>query len=113
MSEGKMSEITEAFFDIASWDDFISENEFLYDPAYIRRIVDHAVSHGVESALLGTLGPEQVTVSGENFRETLAAANLNPRHRAIMELVAKEPWVRDPMGARIYAAEALTRFALA
>jgi SAM-dependent methyltransferase len=110
---GIMAEITEAFDNPTSWNEFVSERSFLRDREYIREIVDNAVNFGVASSLLGQLGPTQVHVTGENFRETLVASGLNPRYRAIMELIANEPWFGDPMTATIYAAEALTPFALA
>jgi SAM-dependent methyltransferase len=106
-------DIIEVFDDIESWHTFFAQNPVLADASYIRGIVDRAMTCGIASDFLGKIGPESMSVSGENYRETLTALGLNPRHRAIMELVAGEPWYANPMAARIYAAEALTPFALA
>lgn len=106
-------DIVEAFDDIGAWHAYFAANPWLTEPGYIRGIVDRALTCGIVSDFLGKIGPESVSVAGENYRETLAAFGLNPRHRAIMELVAGEPWYPQAMTVRIYAAEALTPFALA
>lgn len=107
-----MSDLVEVFANYDAWNTFESKNGFIFNPEYIKTIVEHATTKGVRSALLGYVGPERVEVVDENYRESLLAAGLNPRHRAIIELVASEPWFHHPTNARIYAAEALSPFAL-
>jgi len=106
-------DLREAFADIGAWQAFLANHLFLHDTVYVRAIVDHAVAHGVTSSFLGRLRPEEVRVADTNYRESLLAAGLNPRQRAVLEMVAGEPWFSHPISARIYAAEALTPFALA
>jgi SAM-dependent methyltransferase len=96
----------------AEYDSFMADNPSLRSSDLIESIVEHAVQEGVLSAFLGQIPPEQVAVCGKNFREDLVAAGLNPRHRAVLELIALEPWYSRPNEARIYAAEALTPFAM-
>ncbi len=108
-----MTDVVVSFASFEEWEAFAAANPFLRDRSYIRNIVEHAVAHGVASAFFGRAGPEQVQLTGDNYRETLLAAGLNPRQRAILELIAAEPWFDPPTAARIYAAEALTPFALA
>jgi SAM-dependent methyltransferase len=105
-------DIIEVLNSIESWRAFFARNPFLADASYIREIVDRALRFGIDSDFLGKIGANDVSVSGKNYRETLTALGLNPRHRAILELIAGEPWCANPMAARIFAAEALTPFAL-
>jgi SAM-dependent methyltransferase len=99
--------------DICSWRKFMSEHPLLLDQEYIKRIVDHGGEQGIFSAFLGRVEPEEIHVLGPNYRETFNARGLNPRCRAILELITSEPWSQNPLTARIYAAEAISHFALA
>ena len=108
-----MFDLIEAFTGLDAWNAFLAENAFLTDQTFIEEIVEHAAQYGVASDFLGRLGPEQVEIRDANYRESLLAGGLNSRQRAVMELVAAEPWFDAPTTARIYAAEALTPFALA
>jgi SAM-dependent methyltransferase len=107
-----MEDIFASFSDLESWSEFRHRNQRLFDRTFVQTIVDHALAHGVVSSFLGRLGPEQIEVVGPNFRETLLAAGLNPRQRAILELLTQEAFYAASSDARIYAAEALTPFAL-
>lgn len=105
-------DITASFTDISEWHRFSGVRPHLSDKAYIAEIVESAKSDGVSSAFLGHIGTEEITVMGADYREHLLARGLNPRCRAVLELIAAEPWYRRPT-ATIYAAEAVTPFALA
>ena len=107
-----MTDCIEAFSEHDAWNAFVGENDFVTDPDYISSIVEHATTYGVDSAFLGRVGPEQVAVGDTNYRESLIACGLSSRQRAIMELMASEAWFDTPRTAKIYAAEALTPFAL-
>lgn len=106
-----MADLIRAFADLAAWNEFQAGNPFISDPDYIASIVRHAKQHGVDSSFLGRLGPERIEVRDANYRESLLAGGLSPRQRAVMELMAAEPWIGNQVLARIYAAEALTPFA--
>ena len=108
-----MSEIIEAFPDWNSWQDFVTSHRFLLNRDYIESIAATAQANGVRSTFIGDVAPDDVRIAGPNLRETLLARGLNPRQRAVLELIALEPWFPNWLGAKIYAAEALTPFALA
>lgn len=77
--------------------------------------VPHAIAEmsqrGVVSLFLGACGPEDMAVNGTNYREELCAKGLNSRCRAVLDLLVSDPVGRDFAGARIFAPEAVTRFA--
>lgn len=108
-SEG--DEITASFTDISEWHRFSEARPYLSDKNYIAAIAESAKKNGVWSAFLGRISAEEVKVTGEDYREDLLARGLNPRCRAMLELIAAEPWYGRPE-ATIYAAEAVTPFAL-
>jgi SAM-dependent methyltransferase len=105
----------ETFFSLvdgAAWLRFLRENQHYKDPMLAQQIVERTLTQGIWSAFLGHRGPEDAKLTGQNFRENLLVCGLNSRQRAVLELLAAEPWFRNPPTARIYAAEALTQFAL-
>lgn len=106
------SEIDAPFATREEWVAFMLQRPRLSSPSYIDEIVSQATSRGILSGVLGSIPPEQVSVQGPNYRESLFARGLNSRNRAVLELMGKEPWFHDP-AVKIYAAEALTPFALA
>jgi SAM-dependent methyltransferase len=105
-------EITASFTDISEWHRFSEARPHLSDPGYISSIVEGARTNGLSSAFLGAISAEDVKVTGDDYREHLQARGLNSRCRAVLELIAAEPWYRRPT-ATIYTAEAVTPFALA
>lgn len=106
-------EIRESFTDYAAWQQFASSRPFLFDPAYIAEMVKFGRVRGVVCDFLGPIGPEQIRVVGENYREGFLAAGFNPRQRAVMDLFTEAPQAWAVAEARIYAHEALSPFALA
>jgi SAM-dependent methyltransferase len=108
---GDMEEITAPFTDVAEWNRFSERNPHLSDPRYIEAIAENAKQNGAWSAFFGRISAGEIDVQGEDYREQLLARGLNSRCRAILELMAAEPWFADGQ-ARIYAAEAVTPFAL-
>jgi 2-polyprenyl-3-methyl-5-hydroxy-6-metoxy-1,4-benzoquinol methylase len=104
-------EVTTSFTDISEWHRFCDARPHLFDKDFITRIVEHATQNGVRSAFLGRIPAEEVKVTGGEYREHLMAGGLNSRCRAVLELIAAEPWHTRPE-ATIYAAEAVTPFAL-
>jgi SAM-dependent methyltransferase len=104
-------ELFQVFENIESWQEFIRCRPELVTKVYIEDIVESARRDGAMSMFLGVIGPDQIAVEGTNYREALSARGLNSRCRAILELLTAEPWYSPD--ARIYAAEAVTPFALA
>lgn len=111
-SQPASGEIRESFTSFDSWEAFFLAHPFLFDPRYIRGIVEAGCRNGVVSDFLGPIGPEQVRVVSENYREGFLAAGFNPRQRAVMDLFTEAPQAWTMAEARIYAHEALSPFAL-
>jgi SAM-dependent methyltransferase len=106
-----MGEITASFTDISEWPRFSETRAYLEDLGYINAIVENAKKNGVWSAFLGHIPAGEIRVAGADYRESLLASGLNSRCRAVLELIAAEPWYGRP-NATIYASEAVTPFAL-
>ena len=106
-------ELRESFADFAAWRVFAEARPFLFDRHYIDAIVEFGRRQGVVSDFLGPIGPEEVRIVGESYREGFLAAGFNPRQRAVMDLFTEAPQAWSMAEARIYAHEALSRFALA
>ncbi|MBV9018632.1 MAG: class I SAM-dependent methyltransferase, partial [Alphaproteobacteria bacterium] len=104
-------EIITPFTEMSEWDRFSDARPHLFDKDFIAGIVDNAKQNGVRSAFLGHIPAEEVNVAGTEYREHLLARGLNSRCRAVLELIAAEPW-HAHASATIYAAEAVTPFAL-
>ncbi len=77
-----------------------------------KAIADHAMRHGIASAFLGAVGPDEMTCASANYREDLLARQLNARQRAVLDVIAVLPAAAEPAGMRIYAPEAITPFAM-
>ena len=93
--------------------DAIGRHPEIFDQSFIEEIVQAARSYGVASKFLQEhIAPHQVSVGGSNYRETLLARGLNPRQRAVLDLLSDEAGAADIWNYRIYAPEALTPFAL-
>lgn len=105
---------SDVFFSFRSFEEWkvAAKNPLMSDSAYIEEIVRHAQRHGASSTFLGEhIPPAEVTVLGPNYRETLLVRGLNPRLRAVLDLLAEEDPDNDPLYS-IYAPEALTPFAM-
>jgi SAM-dependent methyltransferase len=108
-----LEDITRAFEKMEDWHAFSSENSFISSRPYIDEIANHAKVSGVDSAFWGYVPPSRVQILSPNYREHLIVNGLNSRQRAVLELIAAEPRLGDIGSAKIYAAEAVTPFALA
>jgi hypothetical protein len=100
-------EITASFTDLSEWRRFSETRAQLHERGYINAIVESAKKNGVSSAFLGAIPAGEVALT----QDELLARGLNARGRAVLELIAGEPWHARPQ-ATIYAAEAVTPFAL-
>jgi hypothetical protein len=68
--------------------------------------------HGIDSPVFGKIPPEHVAIRSKNYRESIIARRLNSRQRALVEILANETELWNNTHAAIYAAEAVTPFAL-
>lgn len=95
------------------WKSAVAAYPFLFAPAYIEDLVGIAKGRGVDSVFFREHIPAQeVSVPGSNYRESLSARGLNPRLRAVLDLLSEEAGSGDVWNYTIYAPEALTPFAL-
>jgi SAM-dependent methyltransferase len=93
-----------------AWGDL---NGWFFTPGSFHAIAQHALAHGIDSAFLGHVGPEEMSCASPNYREDLVARRLNARQRAVLDLLTTLPACARPNEATIYATEALTDVALA
>lgn len=105
-------DIEQAFEDLPAFQAFLAAHPALEDPELPAAMVAHGLLWGVHSSMLGFIPPEEVRLLGANFREAFMARSLNPRLRAVLEVLSRHPGVHDTWGLRIHAHEALTPLAL-
>jgi SAM-dependent methyltransferase len=101
----------EPFETLESFRTWSHRNTWIHAPERASQIVSHALAHGVSGPWVGELPPSRVQCSGPNFRETLLADGLNPRQRAVLDLLTTLPVAADSAHAAIYATEGVTDFA--
>jgi SAM-dependent methyltransferase len=68
--------------------------------------------HGIDSPVFGKIPPEHVSIRNKNYRESIIVRRMNSRQRALVEILSKESEIWDNPHSAIYAAEAVTPFAL-
>jgi SAM-dependent methyltransferase len=78
----------------------------------LEKIVSDILLNGIESDFFGKILPNEVVLTGKNFREHLIARGLNSRQRAVLELLAMEDKVAKNRNSKVYAPEAVTDLAL-
>jgi SAM-dependent methyltransferase len=93
------------FASLDAWRAYALANSWACNPAFAAQIAA-AAQHGVYSRFHGFA--DSVTVTGENWRETIVAHGLNSRARAVLDEFADVP-----ASAHILMLEAVTPFALA
>lgn len=106
------SSLTATLRSAADFGAFYKDHAFVFEQPYAEAIAQHALQQGVESAMLGKVPPEQITVKGSNLREQLSAGGFNSRLRAVMEMFVARVGKEKMPGLRIYAHEGVTPFAL-
>jgi SAM-dependent methyltransferase len=80
-------------------------------PAHARQIAEHALAQGITGAWIGRVPPSGVRCTDSNYRESLLADGLNPRQRAVLDLLTTLPAATDADAVTIYATEGITDFA--
>lgn len=67
---------------------------------------------GVAKSIFGPVPPKQIAIRSKNYRESIIIRKLNSRQRALLEILAERFALWNNINASIYAAEAVTPFAL-
>ena len=78
----------------------------------VEAVVRSAQETGVWSPFIGYVPPDEVEISGPNYRETLSARGFNPRQRAVLDRLLDHASGRATHNAKVYAHERLTGVAL-
>lgn len=99
------------FRSLAALRDWSAGNPWIHQPTLAQQIVDHALAHGVTGAWEGFVPPARVRCAGPNYRETLLADGLNPRLRAVLDLLTTLPATANAETVTIYATEGVTDWA--
>jgi SAM-dependent methyltransferase len=112
-STPELKEYTVRFESLRSWLDWLQQHLFVADRDYIAGLVARACAEGVDCRFLGRhVPPPEVRLVDDNYRESLLAAGLNPRQRAVLDILQELTDPDDPSAFRIFAPEALSPFAL-
>lgn len=111
-SDSEIVELDVGLGSLAAWRALTEAHPFTWDARAVERIVEHARRCGIVSPHLGAIAPEAIDVAGPNYREQFKACGLNARARAILDHFAQMDIAKDTFGARIFAPEAMTPFAL-
>jgi SAM-dependent methyltransferase len=106
-------ELDLAFTRLEEWEHWRDDNPWATDPSYVAQIVESAQRWGIVSPFLGPIPADQIQVVDRDFRESFRARGFNARFRAVLDQLALMRETADPYAVRIYAPEALSRFALA
>lgn len=112
-----LGELRAELSSLAEWRSFIAAHPQATSKYMPDIIAGQALRAGVHSAFLGNIPADQVrippdSVSSKNFRECLHAAGLNPRQRALLDMLAEAFAAVSPWDLRLYAHEAVTPMAL-
>lgn len=107
--------MVEFSIDIRSLGEFeraLAQHHALLAPNSVDAIGAHILSHGCREPLTGQqIAPEQLE-PGAGWREGLAYAGISSRVRAVMLCMEQQIVAQSLTSPRIYAAEALTAFAM-
>jgi SAM-dependent methyltransferase len=108
-----MVEIDESFDSLDSWLAWSNRNPAVYSAEAASAVARRILSAGFQEPLTGRIvAPGQINAPDTNWREGLAANGLISRHRAVLALIAEATAGQAAHEVRIFAAEAVTSFAL-
>ncbi len=99
------------FRSLAALKNWSAENSWIHVPARAQQIAEHALAQGITGAWVGRVPPSEVHCTDSNYRESLLADGLNPRQRAVLDLLTTLPAAVDADNVTIYATEGVTNFA--
>ncbi len=107
-----MVEIREDFYSLAAWQHYERCNPWITAKPEIDAMALRVLTNGFVEPLTGTrVAPEQVQ-KGSGLREGLLFEGISSRVRAVLQTIEDLAQIDDKFSHRIYAAEALTPFAL-
>lgn len=97
---------------LEEWERLMADNPHFRDPDYIRSVAAAAVQDGASEPLTGTEVPPGALQLTDNLREGLDYQSINSRMRAVLLSLQWALAEKNWPDAKIYAAEAVTPFAL-
>jgi GT2 family glycosyltransferase/glycosyltransferase involved in cell wall biosynthesis/SAM-dependent methyltransferase len=112
-SDASSIEIDRTFSSLKDWTAWVSENGGVLSRTEADRIGKRILEAGFVEPLTGTvISPAEIEQCGRNWREGLRAKGLSSRMRAVLSIIDEKVGVCSPQEVRIFAAEAVTAFAL-
>jgi len=99
------------FRNLAALRNWSAANPWIHLPARARQIAGQALAQGITGAWVGRVAPSEVRCTDLNYRESLLADGLNPRQRAVLDLLTTLSAAADAGNATVYATEGITDFA--
>jgi SAM-dependent methyltransferase len=98
---------------LAEWSAFVQAHPYCVDRRFIRETANRIATRGFYFGFQARqIGPGEVEVKGENYRETFIFAGINVRQRAVLDELMRHVGHTPPARCRIYSPEALSDFAL-
>ena len=97
---------------LEEWEQVMTDNPHFRDPDYIRSIATAVAQDGAIEPLTGTKIPAGALQLTDNLREGLEYGQINSRTRAVLLSLQWALAEKNWPDAKIYAAEAVTPFAL-
>ena len=105
--------VLRSFDGLGAWQDWSSRNSWATERAYVKSFPAHALDHGVRSIWFGEARGPAVSVDGELPNIEIRVNGMAQWPRGLLDLVAAMRITIVPQAVRIYAAEALSPWALA
>jgi SAM-dependent methyltransferase len=99
-------EVEARFTGLPSWRQWLAQNPWLVDPAYVAAMIADIRQNGLLDPLQGDASPLEIVIDESNLRESILFRGINSRCRAVLKILAD--W---PTTSVIYASESLTPFA--
>jgi len=105
--------IDQTFSSLAEWTVWASENSRVLDKDEADKIGSRILKTGFIEPFTGTaISPDEIEHCSPTWREGLRARGLNSRMRAVLSIIEEKVGARPRHNVTIFAAEAVTAFAL-
>jgi len=105
--------IDQTFSSLAEWTAWASENGRVLDRGEADEIGSRILKSGFIEPFTGTaIPPDEIEHCSQTWREGLKARGLNSRMRAVLSIIEEKVGARPRHNVTIFAAEAVTAFAL-
>ncbi len=82
----------------------------LFDEGTGARLAQHVAAHGLSDPFSGPIPASRVSISSDNFRESIIADGINSRQRAVLMCLGDE-LARRGKSCKVYASEAISPLA--